>query len=175
MTPRPAEKPRPVPAAQTVQAPVVSVPDDPDDNAGLVTSTSRTESAGPGTAGGIGAGIGSGSGEGEGSGLGAGTGGGTGGGPYRAGSGIEPPRIIREVRPSYTDEARRRALEGEVVLEIVVMRDGRVGNVRITRALGAGLDQKAMEAVRQFRFAPARRGGTPVDVVVDVSVGFSLR
>jgi TonB family protein len=79
------------------------------------------------------------------------------------------------VRPIYTDEARRRALEGDVVLEVVVMRDGRVGSVRILRSLGSGLDLKAVEAVRQWRFTPARRDGLPVDVVVEVSVEFKLR
>jgi TonB family protein len=79
------------------------------------------------------------------------------------------------VRPSYTEEARRRGLQGDVLLEIVVQRDGRVGTVRVLRSLGAGLDERAIQAVRQWRFSPATRQGAPVDVVVEVSVGFSLR
>jgi protein TonB len=114
-------------------------------------------------------------GEGQGDGLGEGSGGGTGGGPLRAGSGIEPPVVLREVRPTYTDEARRRAIEGDVDLEIVVDGDGRVGDIRVVRGLGAGLNERAIAAVRQWRFQPARRRGTPVAVVVNVSVGFSLR
>jgi protein TonB len=82
---------------------------------------------------------------------------------------------VREVRPVYTDEGRRRAVEGDVVLEIVVRRDGTVGTVRVVRTLGAGLDQRAMEAVRQWKFGPATRDGAPVDVVVEVSVEFKLR
>jgi len=62
-----------------------------------------------------------------------------------------------------------------VLLEIVVRQDGSVGNVRVTRSLGAGLEQKAIEAVRQWRFGPARRQGQAVDVVVEVSVEFKLR
>jgi TonB family protein len=62
-----------------------------------------------------------------------------------------------------------------VVLEIVVRSDGRVGAVRILQGLGAGLDQRAVEAVRQWRFSPARRQGTPVDVMVEVAVEFRLR
>jgi TonB family protein len=62
-----------------------------------------------------------------------------------------------------------------VDLEVVVDRDGRATNVRVVRGLGAGLDQQAVAAVRQWRFAPARRNGVPVDVVVDVSVDFRLR
>ncbi len=79
------------------------------------------------------------------------------------------------MKPDYTDEARRRSLTGDVVLEIVVKSDGRVGAVRIVQGLGAGLDQRAVEAVRQWRFSPARRFGTPVDVLVEVAVEFRLR
>jgi TonB family protein len=79
------------------------------------------------------------------------------------------------VKPDYTDDARRRSLAGDVVLEIVVKSDGRVGAVRILQGLGAGLDQRAVEAVRQWRFSPARRFGTPVDVLVEVAVEFRLR
>ena len=73
-------------------------------------------------------------GPGAGSGLGPGAGGGTGGGPFAPGSGIEPPLLLKEVKPAYTDDARKRAIEGDVELEIIVGRDGSVGNVRVTRA-----------------------------------------
>ena len=116
---------------------------------------------GPGTGGGVGSGSGAGIGEGRGGGIGPGSGGGTGGGPYQPGSGVAPPVLLKEVRPGYTDEARRRFIEGDVLLEIVVKQDGSVGNVRVTRSLGAGLEQKAIDAVRQWRFGPARRQGQP--------------
>jgi protein TonB len=164
------------PKPQTVVAPVVPSPADSSNMPGLLNRTpAATPSAGPGTGGGVGTGAGSGMGEGRGSGIGPGTGGGAGGGPFQPGSGIEPPQLLREVKPLYTDEARRAALEGNVVLEIVVRRDGSVSNLRVTRKLGAGLDEKALEAVRQWRFAPARRLGAAVDVVVEVSVEFKLR
>lgn len=118
---------------------------------------------------------GTGLGQGEGSGIGAGSGGGTGGGPYRPGSGIDPPRLLREVKPDYTDEGRRLGIEGEVLLEIVVRRDGTVGDVKLRRRLGGGLEERAAQAVRQWRFAPATRRGSPVDVVVEVAVEFKLR
>ena len=114
-------------------------------------------------------------GEGTGSGIGPGSGGGTGGGPYRPGAGITPPGLLREVRPDYTEEARRRGVEGDVVLEIVVRADGSVGAVKVLHGLGAGLDQRAADAVRQWRFSPARRFGAPVDVMVEVAVEFKLR
>lgn len=171
--PPPVAKPDPVPP---VVAPVVSAPASTQEQAGVLTERpSTTSSQGPGNGGGSGTGNGSGIGEGDGAGIGPGSGGGTGGGPYRPGSGITPPELVREVKPDYTEEARRRSLTGDVVLEIVVRSDGRVGNVRVLQGLGAGLDQRAVEAVRQWRFTPARRLGAPVDVLVEVAVEFRLR
>jgi TonB family protein len=161
---------------QSVQAPVVPAPADLSNKAGVLNQpAAATVSAGPGSGGGVGTGTGTGVGEGSGSGIGPGSGGGTGGGPFQPGSGIDPPQLLREVKPLYTDEARKRRLEGNVVLEIVVRRDGSVGNLRVTHPLGAGLDERALEAVRQWRFAPAKRRGAAVDVVVEVSVEFKLR
>jgi periplasmic protein TonB len=171
--PPPVAKPDPVPP---VVAPVVSAPADTRDRAGVIEAPpSTSESQGSGNGGGAGSGSGTGNGEGTGPGIGPGSGGGTGGGPYRPGSGIAAPEIIHEVKPDYTEEARRRNLAGDVVLEIVVRSDGRVGSVRVVQGLGAGLDQRAVDAVRQWRFSPARRLGTPVDVVVEVAVEFRLR
>ncbi len=115
-----------------------------------------------------------GSGPGAGPGVDDGTGGGVGGGPYRPGSGIEPPRLLREVKAQYTDDARRRGITGGVLLEIVIRSDGSVGEVKVLRGLGYGLDDRAITAVRNWRFAPARRLGSPVDVIVEVEVDFSL-
>lgn len=172
----PIQMPRPAPQAPAVVAPVVSAPADPVDRAGTLDSMSDgAASAGSGTGGGAGTGSGTGMGEGDGAGIGPGSGGGTGGGPYRPGSGIDPPSLLREVKPSYTEDGRRQGVEGDVVLEIVVRRDGTVGGVTVLRRLGAGLDQKAIDAVRQWRFSPARRMGAPVDVVVEVAVEFKLR
>lgn len=175
----PIEMPKPLLKAETLPpiiAPVVSVAGDARDRIGLLHETDAdTDSRGPGSGGGVGTGAGTGVGEGEGSGIGPGSGGGYGGGPYRPGSGIDPPRLAREVKPSYTEEARRSGVEGEVVLEIVVRRDGTVGDVKVLQRLGSGLDQKAIDAVRQWRFEPARRAGAPVDVVVEVVVEFRVR
>jgi TonB family protein len=177
--PKPAEPPPPPQAPEPeppVLAPVATVEADTRDRAGVPVDTpSEADSRGRGTGGGAGTGAGTGLGEGDGAGIGPGSGGGTGGGPYRPGSGITPPSLIREVKPDYTEEARRRGINGEVELEIVVRRDGSVGDVRLQRGLGAGLDQRAIDAVRQWRFAPARRMGTPVDVLVEVAVAFKLR
>jgi TonB family protein len=157
-------------------APVVSLPGDRNDRVGVLNAAiAYTVSHGSGSGGGAGSGNGTGMGEGEGPGLGPGSGGGTGGGPYRAGSGIEPPIVLREVRPTYTEEARARAVTGEVLLEVLVRRDGTVGSTRVIAGLGSGLDERAVEAVRQWKFGPARRLGPPVDVLVEVVVEFRLR
>jgi TonB family protein len=166
-----ASEPLPV-----VVAPIVQAPADSRDRIGVLQEArAETPSRGPGAGGGVGTGSGTGIGQGDGAGIGPGSGGGTGGGPFRPGSGIEAPRLLREVRADYTEDARRRNVEGEVVLEIVVRRDGTVGDVKIVQRLGAGLDDRAVQAVRQWRFAPARRMGAPVDVIVEVAVEFKLR
>ncbi len=170
--PPPPEPPKPLPQ---VVAPVAQTTPDPVDKAGVLADAKDADSHGPGSGDGAGTGQGTGIGEGTGSGIGPGSGGGTGGGPYRPGAGITPPAIVREVRPDYTEEARRRGLSGDVELEIVVRADGSVGNVRLLRGLGSGLDQRAIDAVKQWRFSPARRFGTPVDVMVEVAVEFKLR
>jgi TonB family protein len=133
------------------------------------------DSHGPGQGGGTGTGTGTGIGEGDGSGIGPGSGGGTGGGPYRPGSGIQAPRLLREVKADYTEQARRAGITGDVLLEIVVRRDGAVGDVKLLEGLGGGLNDRAIQAVRQWRFAPATRLGSPVDVIVEVAVEFKLR
>jgi TonB family protein len=158
-------------------APVAPIAADPVAREGQLKEVPKEAppSQGSGTGGGTGTGKGTGIGEGTGTGIGPGEGGGTGGGPYRPGSGVEPPRLLKEVRADYTDQARRANLVGEVVLEIVVKRDGTVGDVRILQRLGSGLDERAVQAVRQWRFAPARMKGVPVDVIVEVAVDFKLR
>jgi TonB family protein len=182
-TPEPAPKPADPPPPETkpapappVVAPVATVAADDRDRAGLPDATTTApDSHGSGSDGGAGSGKGAGLGEGDGSGIGPGSGGGTGGGPYRPGSGITPPSLLREVKPDYTEDARLRGINGDVELEIVVRSDGSVGDVHLLRGLGAGLDQRAIDAVKKWRFAPARRFGTPVDVIVEVAVEFRIR
>ena len=124
-----------------------------------------------------GSGIGTGAGSGTGSGLGPGSGGGTGGGVYRPGSGIVSPKILTEVKPQYTADAMRAKIQGTVWLEAVVMPDGSVGNVQITRSLDPtfGLDQEAIRTVKKWRFIPGTRQGQPVPVLVEIEMTFTLR
>jgi protein TonB len=172
--PPPPVKPEPLPP---VVAPVATVASNEKDRAGVIDTPApkESDSRGPGAGGGAGTGTGTGLGSGEGSGIGDGSGGGMGGGPYRPGSGITPPQILKEVKADYTEDARRRGVEGEVVLEIVVRRDGSVGDVKLLNGLPGGLNDRAIAAVRQWRWAPARRLGQAVDVVVEVAVEFKLR
>ena len=176
-TPAPPEpKPAPLEAERlpAILVPIVSAPADMRNRAGVLEPTAaQNDSHGSGAGGGTGAGTGVG--VGDGSGIGPGSGGGMGGGPFRPGSGIEPPRLLREVKADYTEEARQRNLVGEVVLEIVVRRDGSVGDIKVLQGLGAGLNERAVQAVRQWRFSPAHRFGAPVDVLVEVAVEFKLR
>jgi protein TonB len=176
--PKPPEPPKPIEAKQLppVMAPIPEKQAEPENREGvLAKAPETTPSQGPGTGGGAGSGQGTGLGQGDGTGVGEGSGGGYGGGPFRPGSGVEPPRLLREVKADYTDEARRSNIEGEVELEIVVRRDGTVGDVKVIRGLRGGLNERAIQAVRQWRFAPGRMKGVPVDVVVEVGVEFRLR
>jgi protein TonB len=174
--PQPVERaPEPLPS-RTLVAPVVETAANARDREGVIEHPrGDADSHGSGNGGGAGTGQGTGNGEGLGSGIGDGSGGGTGGGPFRPGSGVEPPRLLREVKAEYTEDARRRGITGDVELEIVIRRDGSVGDVTVLKGLGAGLDQRAATAVRQWKFSPARRKGEPVDVIVEVAVEFTLR
>jgi periplasmic protein TonB len=174
----PEPKPEPLKAEPlpAMAAPIIAAPADTRNRVGVLDQTPvEHDSRGPGRGGGAGTGTGTGLGAGDGRGIGPGSGGGTGGGPYRPGSGIEPPRLLREVKADYTEDARQRSISGAVVLEIVVRRDGSVGDIRILQGLAGGLNDRAVHAVRQWRFSPAHRQGAAVDVIVEVAVEFKLR
>jgi periplasmic protein TonB len=134
-------------------------------------------SQGTGAGGGAGTGDGSGIGPGAGSGLGPGSGGGTGGGVYRPGNGVTLPRLLREVKPDYTTDAMRAKVQGTVLLECVVNINGEVEQIKVVRSLDQtfGLDQQAIKAAKQWRFAPATRLGQPVAVLVTIELSFTLR
>ena len=88
---------------------------------------------------------------------------------------VTTPVLLNHVTPSYSDEARKAKVEGTVILEIIIRRDGTAEVVRVTRSVGFGLDQKAIEAVTQYRFRPGMRNGEPVDVTATSEVNFNLR
>lgn len=131
-------------------------------------------SNGIGNGGGSGSGSRGGVGPGTGPGVGDGNGGGIGGGPYVAGGRVSAPRVLFDPEPEYSDEARKQRYQGAVVLQVIVSEDGRPRDVRIARSLGLGLDEKAIEAIRQWRFEPGRMNGRAVDVIVNIEVNFRL-
>ena len=131
-------------------------------------------SNGTGFGGGIGTGSGGGIGTGQGPGFGPGNGGGTGGGAFRVGGGVSAPRPIYDPDPEYSEEARHAKFQGTVLLWVVVGPDGRPRDVRVQRSLGMGLDEKAIAAVRQWKFEPAMLDGRPVAVQVNIEVNFHL-
>ena len=131
-------------------------------------------SNGIGASAGIGRGREGGIGSGAGGGVGPGIGGGYGGGILTVGGGVSAPRAIHKPEPEYSSEARQAKYQGTVVVSLVVGADGQPRALRVARALGMGLDEKALEAVRQWRFEPAMKNGRPVPVAVDVEVTFHL-
>jgi len=131
-------------------------------------------SNGTGYGGGIGSGNGGGVGSGEGPGYGPGHGGGTGGGVFRVGGGVSAPKEIYAPEPEYSEEARKVKHMGTVVLQLVVGSDGNPRDIRVVRTLGLGLDEKAIEAVKKWRFEPAKKDGKPVAALVSVEVDFHL-
>jgi len=135
---------------------------------------SAPPSNGTGSGGGIGSGSGGGVGVGHGPGVGAGSGGGIGGGVYKVGGGISAPQAISSPDPDYTEEARRAKKQGTCVLWLIVDAAGKPRDIKVVRGLGLGLDAKALEAVKQWRFQPALKDGKPVDVQISVEVEFHL-
>ena len=133
-------------------------------------------SNGPGFGGGIGSGEGGGIGSGKGGGLGPGEGGGVGGGVYSVGGGVSEPIPIYKPDPAYSEEARKAKYQGTVVLWIVVDASGAVTDCRVVKPLGLGLDEKAVETVRTWKFKPAhakryagagaRHGGSQLPIIL---------
>ncbi len=168
-------KDEPKPPAQ-INIPAMTIASGVQEAPGALTGLPSV-SQGPGSGGGAGTGTGGGIGPGQGSGLGPGYGGGFGGGAYRPGNGVISPRLLVEVKPNYTADAMRAKIQGVVTLEAVVMPDGSVGNVHVTRSLDQtfGLDQEAIKTVKKWRFAPGTRMGQPVPVLVEIEMTFTLR
>ncbi len=122
----------------------------------------------------MGNGRGNGLGSGIGNGMGPGSGGNAGGGVRQVGGNVSAPVEIYKVDPEFSDEARRAKLSGSVLVNLWVDQDGKPTHVRVLQGLGMGLDEKAIDAVRQFRFKPAMENGKPVTVELNVEVSFHI-
>ncbi len=159
-------------AEATVVVPDLSFPKDP--RTGDPLSTLLVPSNGRGIRGGIGSNTGSGIGNGNGAGVGSGIGAGVGGGFYHVGNGVSAPRTIYDPDPEYSEEARKARFQGTVAIWAVVGADGRVYSPRLQQSVGLGLDEKALAAVRTWRFEPAMKDGHPVPVAISIDVAFRL-
>jgi protein TonB len=165
----------------TIQAtllgpPDLKVPNINMDNFGDPLSKMVNGSGGPGGGSGIGTGNGTGIGSGEGGGLGPGSGGGTGGGAFHPGTGgVGYPTCVYCPDPKYSEEARKAKYSGIVFLQAIINEDGRAIEIEVVKGPGMGLEEKAIETVKQWRFKPAMGpGGKAVRVVVPIEVQFRL-
>ena len=168
------DKPK-IPVPPTVVMPNIKMPDTNMPNLGIPQSSQvALASQGQGAGSGFGRGSGGGLGPGNGNGIGPGSGGGTGGGIYHPGGGVSAPQVIYAPDPEFSDEARRAKYQGICVVALIVDAQGNPQNVHIVRPLGMGLDEKAVEAVKQYKFKPAMFQGHPVPVEVNVEVNFRI-
>ena len=166
----------PIPSAINVQK-NITLPNNPTlPNIGMTQSPNVTiASNGQGSEAGMGSGARGGLGSGTGNGYGPGYGGGAGGGLYHVGGGVSPPIPLNTVEAEFSNEARRAKYQGVCLIQLIVNRRGLPVDLHVVRALGMGLDQKALEAVRQYRFKPAMLDGkTPVPVMITVEVNLRL-
>jgi TonB family protein len=131
-------------------------------------------SQGSGSGSGFGVGMGGGMGAGRGIGAGPGSGGGYGGGLMSVGGGVSAPQVIHSVEPQFTEDARRADFQGSAAIQLIVDAQGNPQNLRVLRHLGMGLDQMALDAVRQYKFKPAMYQGHPVAVQMVIEVDFHL-
>ena len=92
-------------------------------------------------------------------------------------AGVTLPKVVSEVKPTYTPEALQAKIEGMILMTTVVRTDGTPGDIKVTQSLDTkyGLDKQAIAALGQWRFEPGRKGGKPVPVRVDVEMRFSLK
>lgn len=133
---------------------------------GSPTSNLKGFSMGNGSGGGLGSG--------NGNGIGPGSGGNTGGGVYHVGGGVAAPKLIYQVDPEFSEEARKAKFSGNVEVYLIVDEQGNPTHIRIARGVGMGLDEKAIDAVRQYKFKPATQNGKPVKVDIYVDVNFQI-
>ncbi len=171
------EKPKLAMDPAIMVQPNIQLPDNPLlPTLGVTKSPNVTvDSGGQGSGSGIGTGSGGGIGSGNGNGFGPGSGGGAGGGLYHVGGGVSAPVPLNSVEAEFSDEARRAKYQGVCLISLIVDAQGNPQNPRVVRALGMGLDEKALEAVRKYKFKPAYKQGLgPVPVMITVEVNFRL-
>jgi protein TonB len=135
-------------------------------NMGMTNALNVSPSMGNGSGGGLGSG--------SGNGMGPGSGGNTGGGVRQVGGGVSAPSLVYKPEAEFSEEARKAKMSGVVTVGFIVDEKGNVLRARVIQGLGMGLDEKALEAVRQYKFKPAMENGKPVKVEVNVEVNFQI-
>jgi protein TonB len=135
-------------------------------NIGLPNAPNVGISMGNGNGGGLGSG--------NGNGIGNGSGGNMGGGIRKIGGGVSAPVALYTPDPEFSEEARKAKVAGNVLVTLIVDANGKPQNVHVLRGIGMGLDEKAVEAVRQYKFKPAMENGHPVPVQLNVDVNFQI-
>ena len=122
----------------------------------------------------MGNGTGTGIGSGNGNGVGPGSGGNMGGGVRHVGGSVRAPSVLFSVDPEFSEEARKAKFSGNVQVALIVDERGMPTHVRVERGVGMGLDEKAVEAVRQYKFKPAMQNGKPGPFEIDVEVNVQI-
>ncbi len=95
----------------------------------------------------------------------------------RKDEGVTLPSVVKSVKANYTKEAIQARIEGTVTMSAIVQSDGKIGEVKVTQSLDTqyGLDEAAVNAIKQWEFTPGTKDGTPVAVRVDVEMSFHLK
>jgi TonB family protein len=94
--------------------------------------------------------------------------------PKYIGNGVSSPILVHMAGPHYSEEAKKANISGDVLMSLTVDRNGDATHVRVVRGIGYGLDEKAIEAVKQYKFKPAMQDGKPVDVALNIQVDFKI-
>jgi len=162
----PVEPPKLAVEPTVVMQPDLKMANNTMPNIGAPTSSLSGNSLGNGTGTGIGSG--------NGAGVGPGSGYNTGGGPVHIGGSVKAPVLTYSVEPEFSEEARKAKFSGNVQVYLWVDEQGNPSHVRVIRGVGMGLDEKAVEAVRQYKFKPAMQNGKPVKVDLYIDVNFQI-
>jgi protein TonB len=88
---------------------------------------------------------------------------------------VVPPDKIVAPQPVYTEMARKARIQGVVIVQAIIDKEGNVTNVKILKGLPMGLDQSAVDAVKRWRFKPATLSGKPVSVYYNLTVNFRIQ
>jgi TonB family protein len=93
----------------------------------------------------------------------------------RPGKDVTAPTVVREYKANYPDSAKQKGIRGSVELEVIVKKDGTVGDVKVKKSLDSELDEEAVKAMKKWEFKPGTKDGKAVDVLVDVEMTFNLK